>query len=85
MCNCATGESLAPVGREALIREARGHRLAPGEGAFALDALLDAMPPNCVASLEVPLPPGQDALEHAKKLRSAGRAISDRHLGDITT
>ena len=73
------GLAAAPVGRDALIGEARGHRLAPGEGAFALDALLAAMPPGCVASLEVPLPPGQDALAHARKLYRAGRAISDRH------
>lgn len=75
------GPSLAPVGRDALIHEARGHRLAPGDGVFALDALLAAMSPDCVASLEVPLPPGLDALAHVRHLRSAGRALCDRHEG----
>jgi sugar phosphate isomerase/epimerase len=75
------GPAVAPVGREALIGEARGHRLAPGEGDFALDALLAAMPPACVASLEVPLPPGQDALVHARHLRNTARALCDRLEG----
>jgi sugar phosphate isomerase/epimerase len=71
------GPLLAP--REALIQEARTNRLAPGAGEFPLDALLDAMPPNCVASLEVPLPPGHDPLAHAKRLHAAARTLANRH------
>ena len=73
------GPLLAPVGREALIQEARTDRLAPGDGEFPLDALLDAMPPNCVASLEVPLPLGHDPLAHAKRLHAAARTLANRH------
>ena len=73
------GPLLAPVDREALIQEARTNRLAPGDGEFPLDALLDAMPPNCVASLEVPLPSRRDPLAHAQRLYSTARALADRH------
>lgn len=72
------GPLQGPVSREALIREARTSRLAPGEGEFPLDKLLAAMPPHCVASVEVPLPAGQDALAHAKRLRQAARTLSER-------
>jgi len=73
------GPLLGPASREALIQEARTSRLAPGEGEFPLDELLEAMPPQCVASVEVPLPCGQEPLAHAKKLRLAARALSERH------
>jgi sugar phosphate isomerase/epimerase len=69
----------APVGREALIVEARTNRLAPGEGALALGALLDAMPPACVASLEVPLSPGRAPLAHARTLLAAARTVCASH------
>ncbi len=65
----------APVGREALIAEARTSRLPPGEGALALEDLLAAMPRDCVASLEVPLPPGHDPLAHARRLLAAAWAV----------
>lgn len=73
------GPLQAPTGRDALIQEARTDRLAPGDGEFPLDTLLAAMPPNCVASLEVPLPPGHDPLTHARHLQSTARALADRH------
>ena len=65
----------APVGREAWIAEARTRRLPPGEGALALEDLLAAMPRDCVASLEVPLPLGHDPLAHARRLLAAARAV----------
>lgn len=65
----------APVGRDALIAEARTSRLPPGEGELPLRDLLDAMPAGCVASLEVPLPPGHDPLAHARRLLAAARAV----------
>ena len=69
------GPLRAPDGREALIREARTDRLAPGEGQFPLRALLDAMPQNCVASLEVPLPSGREPAAHARHLHHAARRL----------
>lgn len=68
----------APVGREALIAEARTNRLPPGEGALALGDLLEAMPPDCVASLEVPLPPDDDPLTHARAILAAARTVCAR-------
>ena len=65
----------APVGHEALIAEARTSRLPPGEGTLALEDLLAAMPRDCVASLEVPLPPGHDPLAHTRRLLTAARAV----------
>jgi sugar phosphate isomerase/epimerase len=73
------GPLRGPSEREALVREARTNRLPPGEGDFPLDALLDAMPPNCVASVEVPLPPGREPLAHARRLAQAARALCARH------
>jgi sugar phosphate isomerase/epimerase len=67
----------APVGREALIQEARTSRLPPGEGELSLRDLLDAMPAGCVASLEVPLPPGHDPLAHARRLLAAARSVCE--------
>ena len=80
------GPLRGPVGRDALIQEARTSRLAPGEGEFPLDALLAAMPPDCVASLEVPMPPWSDESEreplaHARMLAQAARALLARHEG----
>ena len=73
------GPLRGPSAREALIREARTSRLAPGEGEFPLDRLLAAVPVNCVASIEVPLPPGRELLAHARRLLDASRAIVARH------
>lgn len=73
------GPLIAPVGRKALIQEARTSRLVPGEGEFPLEELLHAMPPDCVASLEVPLPAGCDPLFHARRLQDAARTLVERH------
>ena len=72
------GPLRGPVGRDALIQEARTNRLAPGTGEFPLAALLAAMPANCVASLEVPLSPGGEPLAHARALVQAARALAAR-------
>ncbi len=66
----------APQDRDALIREARTNRLAPGEGDFPLAALLQAMPQDCVASIEVPLPEGRDPRDHARQLLEAARRLT---------
>ena len=73
------GPLQGPVDRDGLIQEARTQRQAPGEGEFPLGVLLAAMPPNCVASLEVPLPPGRDPLTHARHLLKSARATIARH------
>jgi sugar phosphate isomerase/epimerase len=73
------GPLQAPQDPGALIREARTNRLAPGEGQFPLRALLDAMPPGCVASVEVPLPPAREAQAHARQLRQAASRLTQGH------
>ena len=70
------GPLQAPADREALIREARTNRLAPGEGQFPLKALLAAMPQDCMASLEVPLPQGRDPQSHARHLLETARRLT---------
>ena len=72
------GPALGPSGREALIVEARTRRLPPGEGEFPLHALLDAMPLSCPVSIEVPLQPGEDPLQHANRLFVAARSVMER-------
>jgi sugar phosphate isomerase/epimerase len=72
------GPLRGPSDRQALIQEARTNRLAPGEGEFPLDDLLAAMPPNCVASIEVPLPPDRAPLAHAETLVTAARLLCER-------
>jgi sugar phosphate isomerase/epimerase len=72
------GPALGPSGREALIAEARTRRLPPGEGEFPLRALLEAMPPGCPVSIEVPLPGGGDALRHARRLFTAAQSVMQR-------
>jgi sugar phosphate isomerase/epimerase len=65
--------------RQALIQEARTNRLALGEGEFPLDDLLAAMPPLCVASVEVPLPAGREMSAHARQLFEAARGLCELH------
>lgn len=76
------GRLATPAGRDELIREARTNRLPPGEGQFPLDDLLRAMPPNCCASVEVPLPPGKAPQAHADKLFQAAQILVARHASE---
>ncbi len=64
-----------------LLHEARTARLVPGEGEFPLTALLQAMPPLAMASLEIPCPPGRTAADHAPRLLRAARTLLDRASG----
>ena len=77
-CQLCDGPREAPLGREALITEARTRRLAPGEGEFPLLVLLETMPPDCPVSIEVPLPPGQEPLGHARHLLTATRNLTQK-------
>jgi sugar phosphate isomerase/epimerase len=77
-CQLCDGPRQAPVGREALITEARTRRLPPGLGEFPLRALLDVMPPDCPVSIEVPLPPGADPGHHARRLLAAARKVLEK-------
>jgi sugar phosphate isomerase/epimerase len=45
-----------PVGTDALIYEARSHRLLPGDGELPLMDFLRALPPGTAISAEVPMP-----------------------------
>jgi len=72
------GPARGPAGREALIAEARTNRLPPGDGEFPLRALLEAMPPSCPISIEVPLLSGENPLHHARRLLAAARRVTER-------
>ena len=74
------GPLRGPGETQALIQEARTRRLAPGEGEFPLRDLLMAMPANCVASIEVPLPPGCEPLAHACHLAHAARVVTAQQM-----
>ncbi|MEE2951854.1 MAG: TIM barrel protein [Pseudomonadota bacterium] len=66
----------APTGSEALITEARGERLIPGEGVLPLADLLGALPAHTVLSIE--LPSALDArppLERARAIHQATMAL----------
>jgi sugar phosphate isomerase/epimerase len=69
------GPLVGPEDRDGLIQEARTRRLVPGQGEFPLRALLAAMPEDCVASVEVPLPPRREPRAHARHLLEATRRL----------
>ena len=54
-----------------LIRQARGDRLYPGEGALDLRGLLRATPEGLPLSLEVPVAQKLEPLERAKRALQA--------------
>ena len=47
--------AVRPTSTDAIIQEARGGRLPPGEGELPLHALLSALPSDTVLSVEVPM------------------------------
>ena len=60
-----------------LIRQARGDRLFPGEGALDLERLLRATPAGLPLSLEVPVAQKLEPLERARRaLRATGLLLS---------
>jgi sugar phosphate isomerase/epimerase len=70
-----------PVGDEAIIREARSERLAPGTGHLPLGALLTALPAHAALSVEVPMESGASAEEHALRVFDASRTFLARACG----
>ena len=78
------GPLKGPPDQQGLIQEARTNRMEPGQGEFPLQALLAVVPPDCVASLEVPLPPGRAPLDHARHLFEATQSFLKQHEGETT-
>jgi sugar phosphate isomerase/epimerase len=62
-----------PADLQEIIRQARGDRLLPGEGALDLRGLLRALPADLPMSLEIPLARKIDPFERAKQVMAATR------------
>lgn len=76
-----------PPTMDAILAEARGERLFPGEGSVDLVALLRAVPPDLPLSLEVPmlaLAKTVDATERARRALAATRRVLAQLDGDET-
>jgi sugar phosphate isomerase/epimerase len=69
-----------PASSEALIAEARGGRKLPGQGALPLVELLEAVPEDCVISVEVPMTAGT-AEDHARQVYDAAQRLTASPLG----
>ncbi len=70
---CDAG-AVRPTTTDELIREARGGRLPPGEGALPLGQLLAALPADVVLSVEVPNA-GHPPEVHARRVYDAARRV----------
>ena len=62
-----------PSDMQEIIRQARGDRLMPGEGALDLRGLLRALPADLPLSLEIPLARKIEPFERAKQVMAATR------------
>ena len=67
-----------PADVQELIRQARGDRLFPGEGALDLEGLLRALPAELPVSVEVPYAKPMSPLERAKRALAATRLLLAR-------
>lgn len=74
-CDAHPGRPTDPA---ELIRQARGDRLFPGEGALDLRALLHATPAHLPVSVEVPYAKPMAPLERARRALSATREVLAR-------
>jgi sugar phosphate isomerase/epimerase len=72
-------DAVAPVGREALIHEARFARRLPGEGALDLDAVWRVVPANVMVSIEAPFGDVRARLPFADRARLL-KAGADRFM-----
>lgn len=70
LCDAHPGR---PTKTEELIRQARGDRLFPGEGALDLKGLMRALPDNLPISVETPIARTMDPYERARLALSATR------------
>lgn len=73
--------AMAPSGDDALLAEARGGRLLPGEGGLDLAGILRALPSQTVISVEVPsVRNNTTELERARNILGATRALLAKDL-----
>lgn len=64
-----------PQSNEALVAEARAGRMLPGGGVLPLIDLLEAVPEDCVLSVEVPMT-GGTAEDHARQVYDATQRLA---------
>jgi sugar phosphate isomerase/epimerase len=69
-----------PAEMQEVIRQARGDRLLPGDGALDLRSLLRALPPDLPLSLEIPLARRMDPFERAAQALVKTRAFLEKLL-----
>jgi sugar phosphate isomerase/epimerase len=67
-----------PSEMQELIRQARGDRLFPGEGALDLNGLLRALPADLPISVEIPYARPLSPLERAKRALAATQSLLSR-------
>lgn len=75
LCDAHPGR---PADMQEIIRQARGDRLFPGEGALDLKSLLQALPADLPLSLEVPVARKIEPLERARLALAATRLLLSR-------
>ena len=74
LCDAHPGK---PTEAQELIRQARGDRLFPGEGALDLRSLLHALPEDLLVSVETPIARKMEPFERAKQAMLATRRFLD--------
>ncbi len=72
MCDARAGR---PADVQELIRQARGDRLFPGEGALDLKGLLAALPADLPISVEIPYAKPMPPLERAERALAATQSL----------
>jgi len=72
LCDAHPGR---PSEMQEIIRQARGDRLFPGEGALDLRGLMRALPGDLPLSLEVPVARKMDPFERARRAMEATRRL----------
>jgi len=75
LCDAHPGR---PADMQEIIRQARGDRLFPGEGALDLESLLRALPADLPVSLEVPHAGGLEPRERARRAAAATKSLLSR-------